>query len=214
MAETPETIVEYRWPSDSGWSRVKVPSSSATVQTQPSQIPGSCHGDTYNVTVRTFRFFFGDCRVGNTDTVISVQGAVGPLRETCQPRPGTGGTRWLVELASLLPDGSVRYWKDVRFGCPCDQAKASPQVVKIVRTSPSTSCPDDACKISIFDAVGKLVFSDVREENCPEWRIDEGCPPDTLECGDCCLDCGDYLGDVSGLVSQVKQLTNKPLAVQ
>lgn len=64
-----------------------------------------------------------------------------------------------------------------------------------------------ACKFTVRDEAGAVILQHTFSEGCPQWYEKcEGCGPEALECGDCCLDCGELLGDIKGIRRQLSLL--------
>ncbi|AFZ59386.1 hypothetical protein H6G54_00775 [Anabaena cylindrica FACHB-243] len=54
-------------------------------------------------------------------------------------------------------------------------------------------------KLSVYGAVGGLLYEENFSTCDYEVECIEGCPPDHLDCGDCCLDCEDVLSKVCNI---------------
>lgn len=206
---TPETIVNYQWPDDPQRYRVKVSDFTATAETEQITLPGTCESQSYIVTSRIhYRQSGANCIYWPRTIQSSILGIItGETRDEC-----INGL-WRFQIASRYADGSLRYWYSVGSGCQCQYQRTSGQILSVNLSSSSTGCAPNACKFIVKDSQGAIVFSDQREGGCPTWSIEGDCPPDTLKCGDCCLDCGDYLGSVRSLTNQVKQLQSQPLDI-
>ncbi|MGP1387664.1 MAG: hypothetical protein ACTS2F_29270 [Thainema sp.] len=209
MAEQ-ETIVYFRYPGDTTWQQVKVAGSSATAETESVSIPAPC-AQSYELTY-----------VVNWRNIVGA-GCLNRPREYKVTRTGPFiapidrfvGNQWLVQLDRYDTEGNFIQSDTLNGACfgASSHAPDSELISCIPLGTPSNDCGPTECKFIVRNAEGAIVYSE-QNEVCPEWKISSGCPPDTIECGDCCLDCGDYLGDVRSLISQVKQLTGSPVAYQ
>ncbi|MTJ14870.1 hypothetical protein FJR11_20280 [Anabaena sp. UHCC 0187] len=54
-------------------------------------------------------------------------------------------------------------------------------------------------KISVYSATGNLLFSGTYNSAIYTVECIQGCPPNTLDCGDCCLDCASIFNGISAI---------------
>ena len=70
-----------------------------------------------------------------------------------------------------------------------------------------------ACRFTIKDSTGSIILQQTFDEGCPEWREEcNDCPPETLECADCCLDCGEYASEFRSLKQKMILLNLKSVS--
>lgn len=207
MTET--TVVRYRYNPDDAWTELEFEQSDISYSLQMVNEAGLCPMY-YDVswTKINQRLVSGNCIADNTVRVSRVFGPVGGIRSTVV------NNQWVVQMILLTADGSaVRAYQTLSGVCNTSVGPdPQPKIVSMVPVgSNPDNCGPEKCEFVVLDSAGNLLFRRL-EDTCPEVEIDGSCPPGTLECGDCCLDCASTAADVRSLVSMVKQLTNQPLS--
>lgn len=203
----PETTVVYRWPDESSDSKVRVDGSSAQVSAEAISKPGTCPGTLYLVGIQVSHQYRwpGDC-VAQTQTYYRyLTGPIGTAFDTKE------GRTWWISGVYYQTDQSPPSIDWLYEQCHHTQPAPGAKIVSIEPAGPENNCPKNACKFTVKDASGAVVFSETKDGACPTWHVEGGCPPDTLDCNGCCFDCGAYIADIKSLIAQVQKFTGSPV---
>ncbi|MDB9372795.1 hypothetical protein [Nodularia sphaerocarpa] len=79
-------------------------------------------------------------------------------------------------------------------------------IIEIISITPIAGLPPAPKTITITGASGNVLLSANFDDCNYQVECITGCPPNTLDCGDCCLDCDSVLSAIQGMRSQISNL--------